>query len=123
MVKVGGSAKTDSEIVAHVLAMAPNNYDSATALILGKDLKDKETLKLAQEKCRRYRKQHFEHHQNRRSAIGYSNVATAYMIETKNKHEFNTFGSRQGGRFQRNKAPGKPWKKFKGFVLFRATKW
>jgi hypothetical protein len=36
VVKAGGNAKTDSEIVEHVLATAPNNYDSVT--ILGKDV-------------------------------------------------------------------------------------
>jgi hypothetical protein len=30
MVKAGGSAKTDAEIVAHVLATAPNSYNSKT---------------------------------------------------------------------------------------------
>jgi hypothetical protein len=47
MVNAGGSAKTDAEIEAHVLATAPNNYDLFTTLILGKDLKDKQTLKFA----------------------------------------------------------------------------
>jgi hypothetical protein len=59
MVKVGGSAKTDAQIVAHVLATAPNNYDSVTSLILGKDLKDKETLKFAREQYWSYWKRHF----------------------------------------------------------------
>jgi Zinc knuckle len=35
-------------------------------------------------------------------------VATAYTIETKDKHKVNA-------HLQRNKAPGKPWKKFKAF--------
>jgi lysine/ornithine N-monooxygenase len=95
IVKAGGSAKTDAEIVAHVLATAPNNYDSVTTLILGKDLKDKETLKFAREQYRSYWKQHFEHHQNRRSASAYGNNATAYTIETKDKHEVNAIGSSQ----------------------------
>ena len=64
MVKAGGSAKTDAEIVAHVLATAPNNYDSVTTLILGKDLKDKETSKFAREQYRSYWKRHFEQQQN-----------------------------------------------------------
>jgi hypothetical protein len=64
MVKSGGSAKTDSEIVAHVLAAAPNKYNLVTTLILGKDLKDKETLKFAREQYRSYGKQHFEQQQN-----------------------------------------------------------
>jgi Zinc knuckle len=42
-------------------------------------------------------------------------VATAYTIETKEKHGVNAIGNGQGGRMQRNKAPGKPWRKFKGF--------
>jgi hypothetical protein len=38
------------------------------------------------------------------------------MIETKDQHKVNAIcSSHGGGRFQRNKAPGKPWKKFKGF--------
>jgi hypothetical protein len=41
MVKAGGSAKTDAEIVEHVLATAPNNYALVTTLILGKALKDR----------------------------------------------------------------------------------
>jgi hypothetical protein len=64
MVKAGGSAKTDAEIVAHVLATAPNNYNSVTTLILGKDLKYKETLKFAREQKWSYWKQHFEQQQN-----------------------------------------------------------
>jgi hypothetical protein len=109
-----GKAKTDAEIVAHVLAAAPNNYDLVTTLILGKDLKDKETLKLVQEQYWSYWKRHFKHHQNRRSARWYSNVATAYMIETKDKYEVNAIGRSQGWRMQCDKATGKPWKKFKG---------
>jgi hypothetical protein len=101
MVKGGGSANTD----AHVLPTAPNNYDSVTTLLLGKDLKDKETLKFSQEQYRSYWKQHFEQHQNRRSTRGYSNVATSYTIETKEKHKVNAIGNGQGG----------PWKKFRGF--------
>jgi hypothetical protein len=70
--KAGGSAKTDSEIVAHVLATVPNNYDSATALILGKDWKDKESLKFSRKQYlyQSYRKRHFEHHQNRIATRG-----------------------------------------------------
>jgi hypothetical protein len=34
MVKAGGSEKTDAEIVAHVLATAPNSYDSIATLVL-----------------------------------------------------------------------------------------
>jgi hypothetical protein len=47
MVKAGGSAKTDAEIVAHVLATAPNSYDSITTLVLGKDLTNKDILKFS----------------------------------------------------------------------------
>jgi hypothetical protein len=64
MVKRGGSAKTDAEIVAHVLATATNNYDLVTTSILGKDLKDKETLKFSREQYRSYWKQQFEQLQN-----------------------------------------------------------
>jgi Zinc knuckle len=42
-------------------------------------------------------------------------VATAYSIETKDTHKVNPIGKGQRGHLQRNKAPGKPWKKFKGF--------
>jgi hypothetical protein len=45
MVKAGGSAKTEAEIVEHVLATAPNSYDSITTLVLGKDLTDPDILK------------------------------------------------------------------------------
>jgi predicted Zn-dependent protease len=34
MVKAGGSAKTDAEVVVHILVTAPNSYDSITTLVL-----------------------------------------------------------------------------------------
>jgi hypothetical protein len=58
MVKAGGSAKTDSEIVAHVLATAPNSYNSITTLVLGKDLTDPDILKFTREQYQRYWKSH-----------------------------------------------------------------
>ena len=115
IVKAGGSAKTDAEIVAHVLATAPNSYDSVTTLILGKDLSDATTLKFARDQYRSYWKRHFELQQSKRNTRGYGNTATAYCVETKEKSEVNAITSGQGGRTIRNKAPGKPWKKFKGF--------
>jgi Zinc knuckle len=115
MVKARGSAKTDTEIVENVLATAPNNYNLVTTLNSGKYLKDKETLKFAREQYRSYWKRHFEQQQNRRSTRGYSNVAAAYTIKTKDKHKVNAIGNGQRGHLQGNKAPGKPWKKFKGF--------
>jgi Zinc knuckle len=42
-------------------------------------------------------------------------VASAYTIETKDKHEVNATGNGQRGHLQCNKVSGKPWKKFKGF--------
>jgi hypothetical protein len=42
-------------------------------------------------------------------------VATAYSIDTKEKHKVNAIASGQGGHMQRNMAPGKPWKKIKDF--------
>ena len=42
-------------------------------------------------------------------------MATAYCVETKEKQEVNAITGGQAGRTVRNKAPGKPWKKFKGF--------
>jgi hypothetical protein len=115
MVKTGGSIKTDAEIVSHVLTTAPNNYNSVTMLILGKDLKDKETSKFAREQYQSYWKRHFEQQQNRRSTRGYSNVATAYTIETKDKHKVNAIRNGQRGHLQSNKAPDKPLKKIKCF--------
>jgi predicted transcriptional regulator len=96
MVKAGGSEKTDAEIVAHVLATAPNTYDSVTTLILGRDLKDKETLKFAREQYRSYWKRHFET-QYARKQRNYQNTATAYTIEKGNKNEVNAIGASPGG--------------------------
>jgi hypothetical protein len=59
MVKAGRSAKTDAKIVAHVLATAPNSYDSITALVLGKDLTDPDILNFTREQYRSYWKRHF----------------------------------------------------------------
>ena len=115
IVKAGGSEKTDAEKVAHVLATAPNSYDSVTTLILGKDLSDATTLKFARDQYRSYWKRHFELQQNKRNARGYGNVTTAYCVETKEKQEVNAITGGQAGRTVCNKAPGKPWKKFKGF--------
>jgi hypothetical protein len=104
MVKAGGSAKTDSEIAAHVLATAPNSNDSITTLILGKDLTDNDILKFARDQYRSYLKRHFR---------GYNNTAAAYMVETKHNSEVNFVA---GGERNKNHRPvGKPWKKFKGF--------
>jgi hypothetical protein len=54
MVKAGGSAKTDAEIVAHILATAPNSYDLITTLVLGKDLTDKDILKFTRGQYQSY---------------------------------------------------------------------
>jgi lysine/ornithine N-monooxygenase len=80
MVKAGGSANT-AEIVAHVLATAPNSYESITTLVLGKDLTDADILKFTREQYRSYWKRHFEN-QNTRRDRGYSNTSAAYMVET-----------------------------------------
>jgi hypothetical protein len=88
MVKAGGSAKTDPEIVAHVLATAPNSYDSIKTLVLGKDLTDKDILKFTREQYRSYWKRHFEN-QNTRKNCGYTNTAAAYTVEMKHNSEVN----------------------------------
>jgi hypothetical protein len=110
MLKTGGSAKTDAETVAYVLATAPNSYDSITTLVLGKDLTDKDILKLIREQYRSYRKQHFEN-QNTRRNRGYYNTAAAYTVETKHNSEVNFVAG--GQRNKNNRPVGKPWKKFK----------
>jgi Zinc knuckle len=112
LVKAGGSTKTDAEIVAHVLATAPNSYDSITTLVLGKDLTDPNILKFTREQYRSYWKRHFES-QNTRRNRGYSNTAAAYAVETKHKSEVNFVAG--GQRNKINRPVGKPWKKFKGF--------
>jgi hypothetical protein len=76
MVKAGGSAKTDAEIVANVLATAPNSYDLITTLVLGKDLTDPDILKFTRKQYQSYRKRYFEN-QNTRRNRGYSNTAAA----------------------------------------------
>jgi hypothetical protein len=122
MVKAGGSAKTDAEIVAHVLATAPNSYDSITTLVLGKDLTDPDILKFTREQYRSYWKRHFES-QNTRRNRGYSNTAAAYAVETKNNSEVNFVAG--GQRNKNNRPVGKPWKKFKGFcknAVFKDTR-
>jgi hypothetical protein len=94
MVKAGGSAKTDTKIVAHVLATAPNSYMQ----VLGKDLTNKDILKFTREQYRSYWKQHFKN-QNTRRNRGYNNTAAAYAVETKQNSEVNSVA-----RGQQNKS-------------------
>jgi hypothetical protein len=119
MVKAGGSAKTDAEIVAHVLATAPNSYDSITTLVLGTDLTDPDILKFTREQYRCYWKRHFES-QNTRRNCGYSNTTAAYAVEMKHNSEVNFVAG--GQRIKSNRPVGKPWKKFKGFVRIAVFK-
>ena len=114
MTRAGGAEKTDAEIVAHVLATAPNIYDSVTTLVLGKDLKEKDILKYTREQYRSYWKRHFEGQANRRNR---NNVAYAFTHGNSGKNanqENTTSTSRYGGKNQGRGGGKKPWKKFKG---------
>jgi hypothetical protein len=74
IVQAGGSAKTDAKVVAHVLAAAPNRYNSITTLVLlGKDLTNKYILKFTRETYQSYCKLHFKS-QNTRINPGYNNT-------------------------------------------------
>jgi hypothetical protein len=74
MVKAGVSAKTDAEIVAHVLATAPNSYNLITMLVLGKDLTNKDILKFTREQYRSSWKRHFENQNTKRNCIHRSGI-------------------------------------------------
>jgi hypothetical protein len=112
MVKAGGSAKTDDEIEEHVLATAPNKYNSITTLELGKRLKDNDILKFTRKQYRSCWKRHFESHNTRRNR-GYNNTAAEYTVEAKHNSEVNFVA--RGQQNKGNRPVGKPWKKFKVF--------
>jgi hypothetical protein len=86
MTRAGGAEKTDAEIVVHVLATAPNIYDSVTTLVLGKDLNEKDILKYTREQYRSYWKRHFEGQGqvNRRNRMQ-NNVAYAFTHGSSSK--------------------------------------
>jgi hypothetical protein len=98
--------------VAHVLATAPNSYNSIMTLVLGTDLTDADILKFTREQYQSYWKRHFEN-QNTRRNRWYSNTAATYTLETKHNSEVNFVAG--GQQNKSNRPVVKPWKKFKGF--------
>ena len=119
IIRTGGGAKTDGEIVAHVIATAPKIYDTVTTILQGHELTDPDIIKIAREQYHNYWKRHVERSPNKYKSR--ENVA-AYAVEKDKSTDraivkpnvFNKLYEAKKSTSQTTSRPRKPWRKFKG---------
>jgi Zinc knuckle len=113
LAKANGTKRTDAEILAHIINVAPRGYNITLSIISQNNINAKDALSRAQIELRNYWKRNLEEKQAKFKERNHNKSDSAYAFsggKFKNNQGKNMSTGRGNGRRVGNKS----WRKFKG---------
>jgi hypothetical protein len=112
--KAYGTKRTDAEILAHIINVAPRQYNIPLSIISQNNRNEKDALSRAQIELRNYWKKNLEERQAKFKERNHNKSDSAYALSGR-KYKNSQGKNVSGGRGRNGKRVGnKSWRKFKG---------
>jgi hypothetical protein len=112
IVKANGTQRSDAEIIAHDINVAPRVYNIPLSIISQNDINASDALNRAQTELRNYWRRNIERIQGRQSR--YQTKTESAFAFTGGKQQFIQGTTKKGYDGDRKNTKDKSWKKFKG---------
>jgi hypothetical protein len=120
--RANGTKRTDAEILAHIINVAPREYNIPLSIIILNNINAKDALSRAQIELRNYWKRNLEERQAKFKERNHNKNDSAYAFSG-GKYKVSQGKNVSVGRGNDKRVGNKSWRKFKGHCKLCGMQW